>query len=794
MHVVASLTLSLAGYASSGPADSYLHIWNPDSGSWQPTYTPVTSVPTQTLPSPTQTAGGGSGTTTGTGAQTTGTGAQTTGTGTGTGGTGNTSGAADSTGTSGATGTGSNGGAPTSTSTSGGNGNGNGGGDGGGKGNGNGNGGGDGSGGGGGNGSGSDTSARTRHTTAIVIGTIFGILGLLLGVALVYWCLKRRRERNAHWFSPIHDHADEEQASPSSPHVPSGIPMAGAASREKPRYSAERLLPGPLLALVAVGIGRTRSTGRTGGERRDMLADEDRSIVWSEGSRRSRVGREGSGGSSSYGSARSARLRGTFAGMVTGSWASFKALGLGGRRGGSGKSRDTSGAEWDEKYGGEMFSDEVALITERLGDEEDPVERPRGGWRMSSRQMPSGSSGPYNDPFADQDVEFDLLHDAGSEMDDDEEGTIGAPAAVATKAPHPALRTALPPTGDFVPMSPLIEQASQKSGELGSSSDNRHSSLGHLETSRSSHEASRSPRPSSIFDANPPSSPVRRTDSWWSKISAGSLLNRSSSANKGGFFEFRDPNPPPRLNPIEESMHSKSPESKSNSRQGSGDTNAPVRRQQSLYAAIGHGKSVSSLQTANSETIERAAGSMTIVQRDATLDSQSTQSPFGDDFGEVAGASGSGSGKDRLKLVRNGPSQISQISRTDSEYTAGTPGTEEPPLVTSPLNNHSAFARQPSNFDHPSAPAGPRQASWSQPGPSSSLISAGPPRVRDTARAYERRISQEAPSSPPPTNTRKHEERVGPRPVVRYGLVPKPSLFVANPDKGNMSTDSLPAR
>lgn len=201
---------------------------------------------------------------------------------------------------------------------------------------------------------------------------------------------------------------------------------------------------------------------------------------------------------------------------------------------------------------------------------------------------------------------------------------------------------------------------------------------------------------------------------------------------------------------------------------------------------------------------------MAIVQRDATMDSQSTQSPFGDDFGEVAGLSragtGTGGSRDRLKLVRNDPSQISEISRTDSEQTSGTQGTDEPPppppLVTSPLDinvqNHSAFARQPSAFDHPLAPSGPRQLSTYQPssvaGPSSSLINAGPtsPGVRDRARAYERRLSHEVPKSPPPlTNTKRYEERVGPRPVVRYGLVPKPALFVANPDGRNVSTDTL---
>lgn len=157
--------------------------------------------------------------------------------------------------------------------------------------------------------------------------------------------------------------------------------------------------------------------------------------------------------------------------------------------------------------------------------------------------------------------------------------------------------------------------------------------------------------------------------------------------------------------------------------------------------------------------------------------------------------------------MRNDASQLSGASRTDSEQTSGTPGADEvpppppppPALVTSPLDmNVRDHSRQSSTFDHPLAPAGPRQLSTYQPSsvpsPYSSLITAGPtsPGVRDRARMYERRLSQEVPKSPPRlTNTKKYEERVGPRPVVRYGLVPKPALFVANPDGRNGSTDTL---
>jgi hypothetical protein len=58
------------------------------------------------------------------------------------------------------------------------------------------------------------------------------------------------------------------------------------------------------------------------------------------------------------------------------------------------------------------------------------------------------------------------------------------------------------------------------------------------------------------------------------------------------------------------------------------------------------------------------------------------------------------------------------------------------------------------------------------------------PGVTERVRAFERRMSRDSGPPPLPTNTRRREERATPRPVVRYGLVPRASLFVANPDGG----------
>ena len=169
------------------------------------------------------------------------------------------------------------------------------------------------------------------------------------------------------------------------------------------------------------------------------------------------------------------------------------------------------------------------------------------------------------------------------------------------------------------------------------------------------------PTKSSFIDANPTAyHPVKRSDSWWSRFSKSAFLDRRGSdasghgagGSGGGFYrtrsgslsgktsmgplitEFRDPKPVPKLVAIEEN----SPESLWNpSRQGSGDSKLsgnPVRREgddsqgvnlkrsattphERVFSNTAHGKSLSSLQTTNTEALERIGG-MDIVQREVT--------------------------------------------------------------------------------------------------------------------------------------------------------------------------------
>ena len=163
------------------------------------------------------------------------------------------------------------------------------------------------------------------------------------------------------------------------------------------------------------------------------------------------------------------------------------------------------------------------------------------------------------------------------------------------------------------------------------------------------------PTKSSFIDANPtPYQPVKRSDSWWSRFAKSAFLDRKASdasshgvgggsnyrTRTGSFSgktsmgplvtDFRDPNPAPKLVAIEEN----SPESLRASRQASGDSKfsdnhfgdipegqklkrSVTTPHERVYPNTAHGKSISSLQTTNTEALEKIEG-MDIVQREVT--------------------------------------------------------------------------------------------------------------------------------------------------------------------------------
>ena len=242
-----------------------------------------------------------------------------------------------------------------------------------------------------------------------------------------------------------------------------------------------------------------------------------------------------------------------------------------------------------------------------------------------------------------------------------------AMGALPTVPEAPSYRSSGPPSdSDPYPRSPF-SSSGRSQGEmvanLGTGTSwSLSNSTGHEPDSPTRHGQPSSPIPtkSSFIDANPiPYHPVKRSDSWWSRFAKSAFLDRLPSDASGhgagggnyrtrsGSFsgktplgplvtEFRDPKPVPKLVAIEEN----SPESlwdPSRLGSGSGDPKFPVNLvhreggdsqgvnlkrsattpRDRVYSNNAHGKSISSLQTTNTEALERI-GRMDVVQREVT--------------------------------------------------------------------------------------------------------------------------------------------------------------------------------
>ena len=336
----------------------------------------------------------------------------------------------------------------------------------------------------------------------------------------------------------------------------------------------------------------------------------------------------------------------------------------------------------------------------------------------------------YHDPFADHpNEEVDRYSEEGE-----------ADESTRLNQPHSSPRTNLPPLST---LPPLIEVTSRSTELTGSSSshDVRTSPFESYPNSSVTSYEYRPTRSSILNSAAPLNAPIRRSNSWWTRFSKTSFLDRRSSdggkKSTSTLPDIRDPNPPPKLLPIQEaSAHSDSPEPQK-------------ARDQQAYTGS-HRKSVSSLQTArtaDSDAIERMGG-MDIIQRVATSHSHQTSPSTGRDTPD---------GEQPLAISR----PLSAVA--SSGLSDGSRGrVESDSTVDSPLEITKA--------DSPHRP-----------------LSGG--NVLSRIQTYERRISDvetastSSPLSPDGRNTRKREVNPSKNRVsIHYGFAPKPSLFVANPD------------
>ncbi|THV07267.1 hypothetical protein K435DRAFT_848217 [Dendrothele bispora CBS 962.96] len=737
------------GYSTSGAASVTMQVYNPSDGSYSSSFTPpATPSVTQTIPISTETAGSGSG-------------------------------------------SGSNGGHSTGTpgSGDGGDGNGDGGTDGG---------------GGGGDPQDPNNSNSNGRTTAIAVGTTLGVLAaLVIGILVVYYVRRQGRiadeERRFMLLS-------EDLGGGGSPHLEEGLRSTHALGEKHDFGSMFKKFKfgSALTAVPAVGLAVIRRTP----QRRDMLADEDTRnfspTPWYNFRRGS-------------------------------SWSLRSAMRF--------KSRDSSTSSyvnldnpptpWNEKI--DPFSDGAAVMRDGETGYIGAAAPGHGGIAMPSsnrsRRDVSYSSSrtdySYGDPFADP----------FSDPYDDIEEVPRAPSSAAHRPyPRPSqpltVDTLLPLSTRIHTLSPVTEASrgtmsqsdqSNLTPSISSHNTNSNEQGGTISpfdtlsgaTSISSFNAS--PRPSSLIDSGN-YQPMRRSNSWWTRFAHTGFLDRRASGGSsrrhnvvgaGGMPEIRDPNPPPRLVAIEESQHSASPDNESPKSNRSNSIKRALSRGggSKVYRGGQHGKSLSSLRTADSDAIERMAG-MDVVQRERTGShgtrgsSAGMSMDSGHTADEMMWIPEDGIGKLVNRDVGTSLSVQSPVEMSNAEAVGLLDAQRE-----EEENEEVGWRRSPLPFSKmtstpPSISTPSSGASSSNSVTTRKSIAAGPSERRSRkisgnavaarVRAFEQMSMDEASNSSsgsipnsggshspsPPRDARQGKKRTS----VKYGLVPRQSLFVANPD------------
>ncbi|KAJ7745743.1 hypothetical protein B0H16DRAFT_1855936 [Mycena metata] len=730
------------GYGPNGPANNSLAVFNPTSQSFQPSFIPP---PPTTPVSPTIPIASASSTNPG-----------------------QTFSLTDSI-------TGSV--HPTSTGKSGGGGGGGGGGN---------NGGGD----GGGNGNGKPESA-TSKTTVIAIGTVLGIAALVAAGLGAVWYMRRQQRRR--WaeggvggvFSPLRD---EEGGSPGAGGA-GGTPPAARMFDTPP---SEKSIVGGAVESVgatlqswgawiagAVGLGGVVGAGVAATERdkrrrRDMLADEDaQEFGWYEDDgHSSRLGRfrQGSGGSSWS-------LMNVFRPKPRREGSNASGMSFGSRvlsRGGSLLGHTEGPSEKDP------FRDDIYLRDAAAAGGAGVLaaaSRPQGRRQTSYASVTSVGSNNYVDPFADPIAEQDIAGPGSLLVNLNQGYSRTGPLSPVTEISRLSSEATTSRTGSSNDHGVLSPFSTISRSSFGFSSNSHHGSpalpLGASPAASpglSSLPPRPQPRTTSILDMKPsqPDQPMQRSNTWWARFSNRSLLDRRSSRGSGtGAAEIRDPNPPPqRLGFVQEETPSVLRE------RSDGSDNSRVGPPASVYGRgrAGHGKSMSSIQTqqtADSEALERMGGNVDVMlrgnrQSGSTSTRGSEITHGGSIGGSIVGSIDEGQARRSL-----------QASDADG------------PIYTSPVEMVPAAAfglPSPPQAREPSPPVSPSRPALSTNSSSGSGSSSGA--VSDRIKAYERRMSQDISTPPPATNTKQREERTKKRPTSNYGLVPRASLFVANPDHG----------
>lgn len=573
-----------------------------------------------------------------------------------------------------------------------------------------------------------DSSSSNENITAIALGTTFGIIGLIAGGLATVWFIKHSRGRQ---FSSNRSflilNGDHEYDSTND--HPANFLSMGSEQRSHGFLVARAL---PLVAALAhFGLSKHCSP-LPPHPRRDMFADED-TRQFGLGSPPDTLRRDGSGGTSVW----SIHSMGA---MVRGMISREPSAG-------------NSGRGWDDWE--KIEGDHEGLMNE--GNNSYNV-MPNGGYSHGR----DGGSCSYIDPFSDpvpHDGEYDSYQpDNGALKSDGKRDNIDVDAGSRDLPPLHPLRTPLPLSTPIPTLTPLREVASDSTNTLASypgSSQNNLSSNGYSSSNiyasqpsfpsqpphspvtpstlhSSAPTTSPSRRHSSIVDSYPPpSNAICRSDSWWGRFMKTSLLDRRHSTGQKP-LGLRDPNPAPRLMSINETNASlDSPESK---------YEQPVKHTRLVSPSVHSGR------TANTEVAERLGASYDVVQRIASDGSTSHRTAS---IGSISA---------------NEHGILSDISSDSSKFTSSRP--------ISPVSCPSSSSKKPSRTELTTH--------------GSRFTRAAGHAVTSRVQEIERQMTNSlvAERSPPPRNTRKREEVPSrTRPNIQYGLAPRASLYVANPDK-----------
>jgi hypothetical protein len=269
--------------------------------------------------------------------------------------------------------------------------------------------------------------------------------------------------------------------------------------------------------------------------------------------------------------------------------------------------------------------------------------------------------------------------------------------------------------------------------------------------------------------------------SLFSSDHGGTRVGRAKPPPPYEYIDLRDPNPPPPmlglgLIPIEETGTEDGSRHVSrimNSSEGGSAPGTASTRPPLVLKPL-HGKSLSSLRTANSEALERlGTGNWDVIQRDDTTSSRRTGGTDGSssqwtDLGEDGGVA--------WKDVVGRPENVYVASPVDLNKLPS------PEQGTSRAYDRAVSLPSPST----TSPSGPRPI---------------PPPKRVTYNLAQRiealgipdqpSTSQPRGPSPPSRSNEILQEPTSPRRAhATYGLVPKQTLFIANPEKRGRSDAS----